>query len=77
MKNLNENETKALNAILSTCDDLDGEMFTRLQDAVMAVMEVFDFNGQVAGGYISDLISKGYLDEEDDEFYGTGLWVNV
>lgn len=77
MKNLNENERKALDAIIGTCDDLDGDLFTRLTDAVMAVMKAFDYNGQVAGGYIADLMKKGYLDEEPDEFYGMGIWVNA
>lgn len=77
MKNLNENEAKALNAIIETCDDLDGDLYTRLSDAVLAVMKTFDYNGQVAGGYIADLMKKGYLDEEPDEYYGMGLWVNA
>lgn len=76
-ENLNENEKKALDAILATCDDLDGDYFTRLIDAADAVLKAFDNNGHVAGGYISDLIRKGIITLEDDDFYGTGLWVNA
>lgn len=77
MKNLNENERKALDAIIETCDDLDGDLFTRKEDAAMAVLKAFDYNGQVAGGYISQLIDKGYLDFEEDDGYGIGVWVNA
>ena len=77
MTNLNENERKALNAIIDTCDDLDGDLFTRMTDAMLAVMEAFDWNGHVAGGYMASLIKKGYLEEEPDDFYGMGLWVNA
>ena len=41
MHNLNENEIKAMNAILETCDDIDGEYFTRLGDAVLALVKIF------------------------------------
>ena len=41
VNNLNENEIKAINAILETCDDIDGEYFTRIDDAIMAIVKVF------------------------------------
>ena len=74
---LNENEKRALNAIIETCDDLDGELFTRVTDAGTAVLEEFDYNGHVAGGYITDLINKGFIEIEEDDFYGDGMWVNI
>ena len=76
MTKLNANERRALNVIIDTCDDLDRDLFTRLIDAAQALMDAFDGNGQVAGGYIADLMKKGYLDLEEDDFYGAGLWVN-
>lgn len=77
MKSLNANETKALNAILEDCDDIEGEYFTRQKDAIKALTKVFG-DAKVAGGYFTDLSDKGFLaiDDEDD-FYGTGIWVNV
>lgn len=76
MAKLNENEKKALDAIISTCDDLDGDLFTRLSDAITALMQEFNTNGHVAGGYIITLMNKGYIDLEPDDIYGVGLWVN-
>lgn len=74
MNKLNENETKALNAIIDTCDDLDGYLFTRLTDAIVALCALFG-DGHVAGGYYASLLDKGYLSLEPDDFYGMGLWV--
>lgn len=37
MKNLNENETKALEAICADCDEIDGWGFNRPSDAYEAV----------------------------------------
>lgn len=76
MTKLNENETKALNAIVGTCDEIEGDLFTRLKDAVFALVDEFG-DGYVAGGYLVDLMEKGYLDVEEDDFYGTGIWVNA
>lgn len=76
MKRLNENERRALDVIVETCDDLDGDLFTRMSDVVLALVGVFH-DGKVAGGYIADLIRKGYLDVEPDDFYGDGVWVNA
>ena len=75
MHNLNENEIKAMNAILETCDDIDGEYFTRLGDAVLALVKTFG-NGNVAGGYFTALENKGVL-EMDEDSCGPCLWVNV
>lgn len=83
MKKLNENERTALDAIVETCDDLDGDLFTRLEDAMEAVTKALGGNWKrtedrfAAGWYIADLMKEGYLDEEPDEFYGMGLWVNA
>lgn len=77
IENLNESERKALDAIIATCDELDGDLFTRMSDAMLAVIKLFDWNGHVAGGYVADLMKKGFLDEEPDDFYGMGLWVNA
>lgn len=74
---LNENERKALDIILDTCDDIGEDYFTRMEDIVMPLLKAFDWNGQVVGGYITDLMKKGFLDEEPDDFYGMGLWVNA
>ena len=76
MTNLNENEKKALDAIIATCDDLDGDLFTRRGDALRALVELFR-DGFRAGGYYIDLMNKGYLSEEEDDGYGMGLWVNA
>ena len=69
---LNENETKAIKAICDDCDDIDGYGFTRVTNMVLALMRVFN-NGQVVGGYISDLMDKGLIEVEvgEDE-----VWVN-
>lgn len=76
--NLNENEKKALAAIVATCDNLDGDLFTRWSDLMNAVIKAFDMNGQVAGGYVKDLLDKGIIEpDEDDDTYGTGVWVNA
>lgn len=76
IESLNENERKALEAIVETCDDIDGDLFTRRNDAVLALVKLFK-DGFRAGGYYIDLLNKGYIDEEPDDFYGTGLWVNA
>lgn len=77
MTKLNENEAKALDAIIATCDDLDGDLFTRMDAVAFALIELFK-DGHVAGGYIIDLEKKGYLDfEEPDPMYSTGIWVNA
>lgn len=77
MRNLNENEIKAMNAILETCDDIYGEYFTRQKDAIKALIKVFG-DAKVAGGYFTDLSDKGFLEiDDEDDFYGTGIWVNV
>lgn len=66
---LNENERKAMRAICWDCDDIDGYGFTRPADMVLAVTAEFDNNGQVAGGYIRDLIEKNLIDMTDDEVW--------
>lgn len=66
-KSLNENERKALGAIIDTCDEIDGEGFTRQVPMMLAVMKVFDNNGQRAGGYIADLINKNLIMIEPTE----------
>lgn len=75
VNNLNENEIKAINAILETCDDIDGEYFTRIDDAIMALVKVFG-NGNIAGGYFTALENKGVF-ETDEDSCGPCLWVNV
>lgn len=81
--NLNENENKALEAIVSTCEDLDGDLFTRLDDAIDAVAEMISGNPESrearfsAGAYITDLLKKGYIDEEPDDIHGMGIWVSI
>ena len=75
MQKLNENEIKAMNAILETCDYIDGEYFNRLGDAILALCEVFG-NGTDAGAYLMALVNKGAL-EMDEDAYGIGLWVKV
>lgn len=67
MKNLNENEAKALRAICDDCDELDGWGFTRISPMVLAVMAAFDNNGQVAGGYIRDLMDKNLIEADAHE----------
>ena len=76
MAGLNDNERKALDAIVGTCDDLDGDLFTRRNDALLALVKLFK-DGFRAGGYYIDLMNKGYLEEESDDGYGVGLWVNA
>ena len=76
MAKLNENEKRALEAIKDTCDDLDGYLFTRRNDAMLALVELFR-DGLRAGGYYIDLLNKGFIEEEPDSFYGMGLWVNT
>lgn len=71
--NLNENERKALSAICADCDEIDGYGFTRIPDMAWALFNAFDRNGQVAGGYITDLRDKGLIDIDaaEDE-----VWVD-
>lgn len=76
MKNLNENERRALDVIIETCDDLDGDLFTRLQDIVLALIKEFG-DGHAVGGYITQLQKKGFIDFDDDDGYGVGIWVNA
>lgn len=61
MKHLNENEAKAMKVICADCDEIDGYGFTRPKDMVMALVKEFK-NGQVAGGYIADLMEKGFIE---------------
>ena len=75
MRNLNENETIALNAIIDTCDEIENDLFTRLSDAMLALVDAFK-DGKTAGGYFTDLQAKGYLELEEDA-YGVGVWVNA
>ena len=83
MAHLNENERVALDVIVATCDEIGDDLFTRMRDAVEAVIEAFGgYNekniGQVAGGYINSLMDKGFLElEEPDPMLGQGVWVNV
>lgn len=72
MTKLNENENKALSAICDDCDELDGYGFTRVGDALIALIGVFG-DPKVAGGYITDLIKKNLIefDLHEDE-----VWVN-
>ena len=72
MTNLNDNERKALGAICADCDELDGWGFTRIADMILAVMREFD-NGQVVGGYISDLMKKNLIDVDAKE---DEVWVS-
>lgn len=66
MKKLNENEVKAIKAICADCDDIDGYGFTRVADMMLALVNEFK-NGQVAGGYVTDLMDKGLIDVDDHE----------
>lgn len=67
IKNLNENERRAMRVICSDCDEIDGYGFTRPIDMVIALVNEFK-NGNVAGGYITDLIDKNLIevDVHDD-----------
>lgn len=77
MKNLNENEMRALFAVIDTCDELDGELFTRLPDVMAKLsLDVFD-DPNACGGYVTQLQRKGYLSFEEDDGYGMGIWVDV
>ena len=71
MKNLNENETKAMRAICADCDEIDGWGFTRIGHMVAALMDEFDNNGQRVGGYIATLLDKNLIDvcAEDNEVW--------
>lgn len=71
MKHLNENEVRAMKAICADCDELDGYGFTRPTDMVVALAKEFG-NGQVAGGYLADLMEKNLI--EVDVFDDT-VWV--
>lgn len=62
MKNLNENEAKAMRAICADCDEIDGYGFTRPADMAWALFEAFDRNAHVAGGYITSLSDKGLIE---------------
>ena len=73
---LTADEKRALAAIIETCDNLDGDLFTRPADAVLAIIDTLGCSGQAAGGYITSLGNKGILDTEEDG-YGLGFWVNV
>lgn len=73
MANLNENERKALEIICDDCDDIEGEGFTRLTGVMIELVKHFK-NGQVAGGYITDLMSKGLITVEPSE---NEVWVNA
>lgn len=73
---LTADEKRALAAIIGTCDTLDGDLFTRPADAVLAIIDALGCSGQAAGGYITSLGNKGILDTEEDS-YGLGFWVNV
>lgn len=75
MANLNENELRVLNAIIDDCDDLDGDLFTRIPDAMMVAARECNGNYYKAGGYIADLIKKGYLMFDDDGINAMGVWV--
>lgn len=66
MNNLNANEVKALEVICHDCDDLEGEGFTRLVDIARALLAEFE-NAQVAGGYIAQLSTKGFIDVDLEE----------
>lgn len=73
MNNLNANEIKALEVICHDCDDLDGEGFTRPGSVITKLLAAFDNNAKVAGGYLTQLIKKGYvqIDTEEDEIWIT------
>ena len=73
---LTADEKRALGAIIATCDNLDGDLFTRPADAVLAIIDTLGCSGQAAGGYITSLGNKGILDTEEDG-YGLGFWVNA
>ena len=57
---LTANEIKALAAIIDTCDDIDGDLFTRIPDALDAMFEVFG-DCAMADRYYTDLLKKGYI----------------
>lgn len=71
MTNLNDNETKAMRAICTDCDEIDGWGFTRIGEMVIAIANVFDGNFQRAGAYLKDILDKGLIDMcvEDNEVW--------
>ena len=75
MTTLTKGESRALNLIIDTCDDLDDYLFTRREDAIAALVDHYG-DAQVAGGYYTNLLKKGYIEEEGDDGYGVGVWVN-
>ena len=68
---MNDNETKAIRAICDDCDELDGWGFTRPGHMVAALLKVFR-SGEVAGGYIRDLMDKNVIDVD---FRDDTVWV--
>lgn len=76
MKKLNENESKALGIICNDCDDIDGEGFTRLTSIIGLLVSEFK-NGHAAGGYLTQLAAKGYVDidpMEDEVWVGRDVY---
>lgn len=72
MKKLNENEVLAMKAICADCDDIDGYGFTRVDDMVLALVHQFK-NGQVSGGYITDLADKGLIEVD---YHEDTVWID-
>lgn len=72
IESLNDNERKAMSVICGDCDDLDGYGFTRPGDMALALIKEFG-NGQVAGGYISDLIERGLIEVDLTE---NEVWID-
>ena len=73
MANLNENERKALEIICADCDEIEGEGFTRLTDVMIELVKHFK-NGQVVGGYITDLMNRNLIMVEPSE---NEVWVGA
>lgn len=74
MENLNKNEAKVLRAICEGCDEIDGWGFHRPSMMMRDVLQVFERVenlGQVAGGYVRDLIEKDLIEFNayDDEVW--------
>jgi hypothetical protein len=73
IKSLNENELKALKAICADCDEIDGYGFDRPKDMKLALLDAFNGNGHVVGGYMNDLCDKGLIDVDIPE---NEVWVD-
>lgn len=73
MKNLSSDEKKVLEIITDTCEDIDGELFTRFSDFAS---ELF-VNIDEAKNYMDCLGSlqyKGFI-TIDSDVHGIGVWV--